>query len=274
MSLPYRRDHAARNMLHSQTARAGNTGLVFDKFFDGWNAEFDGLEGEDRRDRERDSAKSVWVKDIIARHRATGVEEQMARRQRALVLALNGKCWTAKSTARFVTGLGLPNPLENGFVWHHTGSFPYLPASGLKGALRHFWTQWTDDSELKEAAPRLLGSSPSESGTTAGALIVFDMLPLKFTPLSPEIMTPHYGDWYQTSDEKIESNAPGDWMDPVPIPFLAIEKGAKFQIAMAARVGEQVDWQMISKGVKETLEWIGLGAKTAVGYGRFELVDS
>jgi CRISPR/Cas system CMR subunit Cmr6 (Cas7 group RAMP superfamily) len=41
--------------------------------------------------------------------------------------------------------------------------------------------------------------------------------------LVPEVMTPHYGDWYATSGAAIAENAPGDWMSPTPIPFLAVE---------------------------------------------------
>src|ERR1700682_1416157 len=127
MSLPYRSDHAAGAMLRPPEGRAANSGLVFDKFFDGWNADFTRLADEQQ-------GKRKWVEKMVALHKARdtaerGLEAEMAERQRRLADALEGKCWQTEATARFVTGTGLANPLENGFVWHHTGNFPYLPAS-------------------------------------------------------------------------------------------------------------------------------------------------
>lgn len=270
MSLPYRSEHAGRLMMQSTDGHAANAGLVFDKFFSGWNDSFTDL-------ADNKNFKRNWVGQMVQRHKTRhgvepGIEREMAERQRLLATALGGRFWHVEATGRFVTGTGLANPLENGFAWHHTGSFPYLPASGLKGALRSFWTQWTEDPGLQENATSWLGKQ--DGGTAAGTLIIFDMVPVDFTPLAEEVMTPHYGEWYQARDDQAATNAPGDWMDPVPIPFLAVEAGARFQIAMAPRGREEPDWQVIRKGVSDALTWIGLGAKTAVGYGRFELLPS
>lgn len=232
-----------------------NAGLVFDKFFASWNATFTELQGA--------SAKLNWVNRFA--NAACPCDPNWAARQRALVEALGGTVWRATATSRFITGTGIANPLENGFVWHHSFGCPYLPASGLKGALGAYWRQW-DGNDIA-CAKRLFGEAAQ-----AGAAMVFDMIPFSGVRLCAEVMTPHYGPWYQKGE------IPGDWHDPVPIPFLAVEAGAVFQIAVAPRVGGNAqppawrdDLNLLRRRLSEKLEWTGLGAKTAVGYGRFKL---
>lgn len=241
--------------------RAANRGLVFDKYFDGWNSTFDGLESKERSKRD-------WLKRFSG---AIPLEAaaRAAARQCELVKALGGCAWTVEATSRFVTGTGIDNPLENGFVWHHTLGVPYLPASGLKGALRSYLKQWSDpkkSSENSALASRLLGDM---SAKTAGGAILFDMLPTANLRLSADVMTPHYDEWYA------EGKPPGDWISPNPIPFLVVEAGSRFEIGIAPRDRKAVDpedMKALRPLIGETLEWIGLGAKTAVGYGRFQAV--
>ena len=98
-----------------------------------------------------------------------------------------------------------------------------------------------------------------------------------------DVMTPHMGKWYEKGDAIGNDNfgqvAPSDWHSPVPVPFLVVRKGVKFQWAIAPRQsGEpstaarrQEAVKRALQELKNALEWVGAGAKTAVGYGR--LVD-
>jgi CRISPR-associated protein Cmr6 len=80
-------------------------------------------------------------------------------------------------------------------------------------------------------------------------------------------MTPHYGPYYQRGEN------PGDWFNPVPIPFLTIAPGQDFLFAVAPRRPKtqeaDTDLQLIEDWLESALDLIGAGAKTAVGYGRF-----
>ena len=58
----------------------------------------------------------------------------------------------AKVMWRLVVGLGLPNPLETGFILHHIYGIPFLPGSAIKGVTRAFRLQ-TIAEEL--GVPRL-----------------------------------------------------------------------------------------------------------------------
>ena len=261
MNVPLYRCGLGRNWNGLTALPAANLGLVFDKFFDGWNGAFDEYASKE--------AKSLWVKRIAGARPAPLLADAI-KRQQALVTKLGGAVWYAVAVSRFVTGTGIANPLENGFAFHHTLGVPYLTASGLKGGARNYWTEWHDPKPNdRDEIDRLLGSAKGG----VGSIILFDMLPIAPVALVPEVMTPHYADWYQNGE------APGDWMSPTPIPFIAVEAGAVFQIAAAPRVFGDPNWTATNRDrLKEILEnaldITGLGAKTSVGYGRFPLFDT
>jgi CRISPR-associated protein Cmr6 len=243
---------------------AANLGLVFDKCFGGWEPSY--------TDYASNSAKHDWVKRIANASKGgpRDVLREAVGRQRELVVgALGGKAWPVKATSRFVTGTGIANPLENGFAFHHSLGVPYLPATGLKGALRAYWEQWHQVGNKDALTERLFGKRG------AGSVVFFDMLPTAPPELVPEVMTPHYGAWYAATGAAIAENAPGDWMSPTPIPFLAVEAGAMFQIAIAPRRKGDQDWPEHKRHLEDILHGAlgttGAGAKTAVGYGRFAL---
>jgi len=257
------------------TGRNGyNRGLVWTKFCGQWPSntrlgEFKGLGGQE---------KKLWIK-IFEGETADGASE--CDRIKKLAKALNGKTVNYTTTGPFVTGMGLSNPIENGFLWHHTLGVPYLPGSSIKGMIRAWATEWCqEENELTEEIARLFGRDTKDDGGAAGNIIVFDALPTEPVSLYAEVITPHTGDWRITKTP--ENSPPADWVSPVPIPFLAVREGAQFQFAMALRTAptakgksgpDQGDLARAYKYLEEALEWIGAGAKTAVGFGRFKSDD-
>lgn len=84
--------------------------------------------------------------------------------------------------------------------------------------------------------------------------------------LVAEVMTPHYGPYYQAKRADV---APGDYHDPNPIPFLAVEKGTAFLAGILPRSPSDADDAKQARAwLLEALQEIGAGAKTATGYGR------
>ncbi len=236
-----------------------HAGLLFDKFFDQWNF-------NTPDDLAPSSAKSDWIARFAKKR--VGVEPELQRavkRQQALAAALNGRVEMFRNTSRFVTGLGLASPLENGFLWHHCLGVPYLPASAIKGMMRAWVQEWSED----EAALTRLFGAPN----AIGALILFDALPCRPVQLVGEIMTPH-GKWRLTgpgdNPETVDQKAPSDWQTPVPVPFLAVEQNQGFQFALApTRMCQAGDLETGFAFLCEALDWIGIGAKSAIGMGRF-----
>jgi CRISPR-associated protein Cmr6 len=98
-----------------------------------------------------------------------------------------------------------------------------------------------DTGEKIEGLPRKL-----ESGN--GLLDIFDL----------DIMNPHYGPYYQNGEP------PGDWHNPVPVIFLVVREGIPFIFGVGGKktgAAENI--------LKLALKHHGVGAKTALGYGRF-----
>lgn len=250
----------------------GNAGLVFNKYANGWvrgaTWEFD-VEVKDRRNVIREAGK--WLREVTGT--AAGEKsllEEAAQRQRALVRQLDGKVFAFKNTSRFVMGMGNAHPLENGLTWHPTLGTPYLPASGLKGVLRS-WdrTEFGEPGKKGRLELRPEGARAFGGQNRIGELIFFDLLPLGPVKLVREIMTPHYGGYYQ------EKKIPGDWESPIPIQYLAVEAGQEWQLGIAFhnRQGSKKSlWDEIDKLIEDALVWGGAGAKTAIGFGRFERV--
>jgi len=241
-----------------------NTGLWYDKFFYYWRRdEWSVQEGQE-------SGKIKWIKAASAfpvGDRA--LLEEAVRRITNLVLALRGEIRCFATDWRFVSGLGREHPVENGFAWHHTLGVPYLPGSAVKGVVRSWVQNWKACVSLDDIRRVFGPDDKEERDIYVGSVIFFDALPVNPVKLEAEVMTPHYAPYYQQdSPEK----PPGDWYDPVPIPFLTVAPGQTFLFGLAPRrVDEQsrLDCLRAIEWLTEALAGIGAGAKTGAGYGRF-----
>jgi CRISPR-associated protein Cmr6 len=235
-----------------------HAGLWYDKFANEWT----GLD-EDSPKFNKDKWTSAFVKAPNERLWNADLLVEAVERQRRLASALRGKVLLLTSTSRFVTGLGRSHPVENGFAWHPTLGTPYLPGSGLKGVLKS-WLEWAHEGEAFDRKDEILGTAKQ-----AGSVVFLDLLPAVPARLVAEIMTPHYSDYYKDGD------VPGDWISPNPIPFLAVEANQSWQAAVLPRRSmkgsNENPAKLAAAALVEALAWLGAGAKTAVGYGRFEM---
>ena len=242
----------------------GNAGLWYDKFCDRWKSDWTGFAG--------DSGKRDWI-ETIANIGASKSQKKVGdsalmteavKRLEDLVEAQAGCSFRRTTAWRFVTGLGRNHPVENGFAWRHDLGTPYIAGSSLKGLVRAYARDWDglDGADLC----RIFGPKP-EAGLAIGSVVFLDALPIAPVALEADIMTPHYGPWYQ------EGKIPGDWHSPTPIPFLAVAPGQTFVFAVLPRnrlnQQDQEDCKKAASLLKEALEMLGAGAKTAVGYGQF-----
>ena len=241
-------------------AQDGNRGLWYDKFCRTWRRL--PPEGKDALE------KAKWIGEVAGLCGNGGELRQYGERQMRMIESLHGRWLELRTGSPFVSGLGRAHPVENGFAWHYTLGVPYLPGSSVKGMVRAWVTRW---KEVKEAI-RILGPSPPVSGVApeprVGTVVFPDALPAVPVELGADVMTPHYGDYYQNGD------APGDWMSPTPIPFLVVREGTTFRFAVAPRQPGEKSYEDCATAcawLKEALEWIGAGAKTAVGYGRMRV---
>ena len=237
-------------------------GLWYDKFCDEWSMSWQELDKgkwvSRAKNNDTTSDGSVGDESLI---------EDYFIRQRDLAMALGGQIFVFTTQDRFITGLGNPHPIENGFSWHFILGTPYIPAASIKGALRS-WMK-LGGKELQEI--NFLLGPESDRESRAGAVIIFDAIPLGPVKLSEDVMTPHYNDYYK----KKKNSPPADWYSPVPIPFLTVAEGQDFAFLVAPRSKKiEIDIQCLGEWLTSTLKDIGLGAKTSSGYGRFEFNES
>ncbi|QKG83301.1 type III-B CRISPR module RAMP protein Cmr6 [Kroppenstedtia pulmonis] len=232
--------------------QTAHMGLWYDKFCDRWTLE--GIFWVLGKNKEK------WTQRVAGERGDKEQIEDAITRFRRLVESRSGSLLPMKTTSRFVTGLGRSHPVENGFAWHPTLGTAYLPGSSVKGMVR----AWAQECGVEETEiQRLLGTE-----SKVGEWIFFDALPLKPICLEVDIMTPHYGDYY--ADPK--QNPPHDRSNPIPIPFLTVAEEQEFVFAFAPRriqEKQESDEEKLSSWLKGALDWMGAGAKTAVGYGRF-----
>ena len=210
----------------------------------------------------------------------------------------------AIATAPFTTGLGNEHPLENGFAFLNPYGLPYLPGSGIKGVVRQAARElaggdWGDAHGWSEEKIHLLGgielstidalfgleSANGDSDHVRGALSFWDAIPqIPGDSLAVDVMTPHQSHYYQknNSPKSGSSTSPHDSGQPNPISFLTLPPGTGFAfhvvcdqahlMRLAPDLAHDALWEkLLTAAFEHAFEWLGFGAKTAVGYGAMQV---
>lgn len=257
---------------------AGNAGLWYDKYCDRWGVSAGSQVGAlpvwSLRASGNANPKLDWIakvtKDKVGEQRLL---EEAADRLARLLAAHGQTALFFKTDGPFVTGLGREHPVENGFAWHHISGAPYLPGSSVKGMVRAWAESWIHpepDVDLRRQIFGPRGAAARES-SAVGSVIFLDALPTKPVQLQADVMTPHYAPYYQDATGE---TPPADWHSPTPIPFLVVSRDTTFQFGMLPRRPDaSADVDTVRGWLTDALDAIGAGAKTAVGYGRFEPVE-
>ncbi len=208
--------------------------------------------------------------------------------------------FTARLDSPFVSGLGAAHPTETGMVLDHTSGMPYIPAASQKGVLRiaHIINSLCDDNGTEKPLKQLLAEGvvsqkndevywdeddasrtlfgySTRTESLAGHMVVLDAYPLKAPELGEEILNPHFPDYYK------QSRGPTEDQSPIPGKFLVVKPGAKFVFRILLRlpygkapvqhIGQLSD--MAEKNIRKAISEVGMGAKTALGFGRFTVIQ-
>jgi CRISPR-associated protein Cmr6 len=187
------------------------------------------------------------------------------------------KEWACKRSVHFTLelatplaiGLGNASPLEIGLTLHHTYGMPIIPGSALKGLCRRGARWLIKQNQLSQEQFEVLfgrdsaADSPGETGYVVFYDALYDPDSVDSQPFHRDVITVHHPKYYAGDGE-----APTDFDDPTPVPFLVIRPGACFQFVLDAPEG----WGPF---VKSILIWclcnLGVGAKTNAGYGYFKV---
>jgi len=246
-----------------------NAGLWYDKFCDQWPVSTT-TENWTLAAQNNTNPKLNWINTVTKKRIGeSSLLEEACDRQADIVGAQSGPApLKIKTQWHFVSGLGRQHPVENGFTWHHTLGVPYLPGSSVKGMVRNWASQWegADPEDIKRIFGPRRDVKSTESPAT-GSVIFLDGLPTGSVQLKADIMTPHYGEYYA------DGKPPADWISPVPIPFLVVDKNQQFQFSVMVITRNEQGKQDVKQAydwLVAALENIGAGAKTATGYGVFK----
>lgn len=180
--------------------------------------------------------------------------------------SLQFRCTT---TGPLTLHLARASALENaGICLHPLYGFVYLPGTGLKGMARAYAETVAQARDEEIAA--VFGDTES-----AGSIVFHDAWPTQWPSLIVDILNNHHPSYYQ-SDDEATGHPPGDWENPVPVNFLAVPPGTEFAFALGSRRGGG-DPEALSL-LSHARDWLigalchlGAGAKTAAGYGAFQL---
>ena len=248
---------------------AMHLGLWFERFFHGYENDFAAVNTEGR---------SAWLRQLDLKQVGARSELQAkAEKIQQLAASQGGQARIYQCTAPFVTGMGNPHPLENGFTWHPTLGMPYLPGSAVKGLVRAAVELAYQGEDKPALLKRWFGTeAKGDVPETSGSFIFLDALPVAPCALVPEVMTPHMGKWYEKGggDKKKDKTVPlandtlpGDWHSPVPVGYLTA-RDLHLQFAVMPRPGVAADaLELVWQALDYALQWLGAGGKTAQGFG-------
>lgn len=215
-----------------------------------------------------DFARNELARVVSCRGDAGLLKAALEARQRAFS-DLSAARWTSRTSGPLTLHLSASGSFENaGICLHPVYGFPIIPGTGIKGLARAYAT--TVAGALAEEIRAVFGPEEirSDSDAAAGEVVFYDAWPVTWPKLMVDILNNHHREYYEGKCP------PVDWEDPVPVHFLAVPAGVEFEFAVAARKPGSSDaarWVELAQGwVEGGLKWLGAGAKTNAGYGRFE----
>ena len=196
----------------------------------------------------------------------------------------------ATTTSPFITGLGSGHPTETGMILDRNIGVPYIPASSIKGVLRlacainlakaneEYAKNGIVPDDDKTLVTYFGSMSQDENKQARGQLMFLDAYPSKSVRITLDIMNPHFGKYYSG-----ENKQPVETESPIPIKFLTVAQGTEFIFRCAFMpLGNKTlsdsEKQTVQNDVdamfKTAFETVGFGGKTAIGYGRFKMLEA
>ena len=213
--------------------------------------------------------------------------EEIHHRQEKICQKKAGITLNFTTTGPLALGLGNSHPIENGFIFDRACGTPYLPGAAIKGICR----AWARICQQKELANRLMGlekdtkADAGDNESSMGELIFLDGYPTMWPELEVDVICNHHPLFYRTPCDKRRyngnpANGPSamDIESPLPVFHLALKENCQFSIRIVpnleiagAAQRHQSNLEQISGLLAEALAYLGIGARTAVGYGTMSI---
>jgi CRISPR-associated protein Cmr6 len=282
-----------KGLLQNRADECLNLGLTLTRFIP-----HEAIRNDDiRNDRNRivGKVRSEWLQQTLNRFTGAALQDLLvANFARWMALTQDASRFEMVARGRVIVGLGDKGPLEFGITLHPITGLPYIPGSALKGMCRNYalltLAAYVDISievesealkkldealvvgeydHLPEAVNYRLAFGSQES---AGGCVFYDAILSDMNLNAPvftlDVMTPHFGKYY-TSDG---NDAPNDSDNPNPVSYITVTEGVSFAFAIGRRTGFVDSSEIVKQArrwLRAALQELGIGAKTAQGYGVF-----
>ncbi|MDX1992635.1 MAG: type III-B CRISPR module RAMP protein Cmr6, partial [bacterium] len=290
-------------LLPNDTARIGSTHIKSCQNFALTVQRYVPHEAIEETDRLNDRGRSIgkernfWLQEIC-RDFVPDDDLITNLHQRWMAMTENSVRFTMVTRSRLIVGLGGKGALEFGITLHPVTGLPYIPGSAQKGLCRNYKLLELaferkisplppDDPKQKseiEKLDELLSNEANQDqdaktyreifGTqdNAGSCIFFDAV---LSPLEQgqalfelDVMTPHFSDYYSNKGDV--AHPPHDADKPIPVTFITIPTGITFSCAVGLRRNANDAYvKDATNTLQKALAEMGIGAKTAAGYGVF-----
>ena len=203
------------------------------------------------------------------------------------------KVFTARLGARLIVN-SAGGVLENaGLCLHRNFGFPFIPGSAIKGIARHAaWCDWNDevdDSKKKRKAraiaevfgyrvgyptnddslDKYLEKTVGKAIKQAGKVCFFEAVPVGKAETEVDILNVHHREYYAGKADVALDNE-----NPNLCYFPTVKAGTEFcfRILRLDDLSEET-FNQVAKWLKAGLSVNGVGAKTAAGYGWFDIPE-
>lgn len=263
MSFTYPLPQDTREVFTNNQHRCSNLSLLLDRYV-GYKQDW----------KFQEEQKSIFLKNVASQFRFSPelIRCHQQRWQVIIQAFPHVQQFTASPEWRMVVGLGQSSILETSITLDRITGIPIIPGSALKGLAASYAMLCifeNTERQMVENHPdfKAIFGTQEESGK----VIFLDAVPLETPVLEPDIMNNHYPDYYGDATGTI---APTPYQSPTPVYFLTLGKGSKFAFAIGSRSVDQDSQRLVNLAcdwLKYGLSELGIGAKTAAGYGYFQI---
>lgn len=250
-------------------------GLLFERFFPCWQTEEGGkaILNKPLDKHLKDFCRLYGLLEDKELYQA--LLREIHTRLDRLVEIREGLKIRATTTGPLALGLGNDHPTENGFCFDRNSGVVFLPGSGIKGLCR----AWSRISGQEARFDKLFGYIRDKEGAM-GRVSVLPAYPSTWPQLAADVICNHHFDYYEKEPTQRRYCRDGypvplDVESPVPIHHLAVQPGCEFVFRFLptgpeSRQGKG-DLEQMAVLLAGGLEWLGIGARTAAGYGTMDV---
>lgn len=181
-------------------------------------------------------------------------------RWEATAVSVRAVTFRAQPEWRVVIGLGTNQLLEGGISLHHVYGVPIVPATALKGVARYYAEAV---AEAAESPVNHLFGQADAAAAQRGDLLFLDGVPAAPPEIERDVTNPHWVAYYGGPNHV----PPADYINPRPAFFLTLGKESPFLFGVASLSGDATAVEQGVAWLQGGLQELGIGAKTAAGYG-------